>query len=41
MQFEAMSGCKDDRIMSLAIALQAKIDYDIKVTKNFIGIVKI
>lgn len=41
MQFEAMSGCHDDRIMSLAIAHQAKIDYDVKVTKNFIGVVKI
>lgn len=41
MQFEAMSGCHDDRIMSLAIAHQAKIDYDVKITKNFIGVVKI
>lgn len=41
MQFEAMSGCHDDRIMSLAIAHQAKIDYDVKITKNFISVVKI
>lgn len=41
MKFEAMAGCHDDRIMSLAIGLQAKIDYDVKVTKNFIDIVRI
>jgi hypothetical protein len=41
MQFEAMSGCHDDRIMSLAIGLQAKIDYDVKVTKNFLDVVRL
>lgn len=41
MQFEAMAGCHDDRIMSLAIGLQSKIDYDVKVTKNFLEVVRI
>lgn len=41
MQFEASSGRHDDRCMSLAICLAAKKDYDLKVTKNFIGVVKI
>ena len=41
MQFEAMSGHHDDRIMSLGIALQAKIDYDVKVTKSFLEVVRI
>ena len=41
LQFEAMSGCHDDRIMSLAIALQAKHDYDYKFTKTFANIIKI
>lgn len=41
MQFEAMAGCHDDRIMSLAIALKAKKDYDFKYTKDFINIVRI
>ena len=41
MQFEAQSGKHDDRCMSLAIALQAKKDYDTKVTKNFLSVVKL
>lgn len=41
LQFEAMSGCHDDRIMSLAIALQAKHDYDYKFTKTFANIIRI
>ena len=41
MQFEAQSGKHDDRCMSLAIALQAKQDYDTKVTKNFLSVVKL
>lgn len=41
MKFEAMAGCHDDRIMSLGIALQCKIDYDIKVTKTFFDVVRI
>lgn len=41
MQFEASSGKHDDRIMSLAIALQAKHDYDYKFTKTFANILKI
>lgn len=36
-----MAGCHDDRIMSLGIALQCKIDYDIKVTKTFFDVVRI
>ena len=41
MQFEAQSGKHDDRCMSLAIALQAKTDYDVKVTKTFLDVVRI
>ena len=41
MQFEAMAGSHDDRIMSLAIALQAKKDYDTKYTKEFVNVIKI
>lgn len=41
MQFEAMSGHHDDRIMSLGIALQAKIDYDVKVTKSFLEVIRL
>ena len=41
MQFEAMSGKKDDRIISLAIANKCKSDYDVRSTKSFIGIVRI
>ena len=41
MQFEALSGHHDDRIMSLAIALQAKLDYDYKYTKTFASVIKI
>lgn len=41
LQFEAMAGCHDDRIMSLAIALQAKLDYDYKYTKTFATVIKI
>ena len=41
MQFEAMAGSHDDRIMSLAIALQAKKDYDSKVTKSFATVVRV
>lgn len=41
MQFEAMAGHHDDRIMSLAIALQAKLDYDYKYTKTFASVIRI
>ena len=41
LQFEAMAGCHDDRIMSLAIALQAKLDYDYVYTKTFANVIKI
>ena len=41
MQFEALSGHHDDRIMSLAIALQAKLDYDYKYTKTFASVIRI
>lgn len=41
MQFEALSGHHDDRILSLAIALQAKLDYDYKYTKTFASVIKI
>ena len=41
LQFGAISGKHDDRIMSLAIALRCKDDFDVKVTKNFIEIIKI
>ena len=41
MQFEALSGHHDDRIMSLAIAMQAKLDYDYKYTKTFVNVIKI
>ena len=41
MQFEALSGHHDDRIMSLAIALQAKLDYDYKFTRTFANVIKI
>ena len=39
LQFGAISGKHDDRIMSLAIALQAKHDYDYKFTKTFANII--
>lgn len=41
IQFEALSGHHDDRIMSLAIALQAKLDYDYKYTKTFANVIRI
>lgn len=41
MQFQAASGKHDDRIMSLAIALQAKLDSAYKYTKSLIGVVRI
>ena len=41
MQFEALAGHHDDRIMSLAIALQAKLDYDYKYTKAFASVIRI
>lgn len=41
IQFEALAGHHDDRIMSLAIALQAKLDYDYKFTKTFATVIKI
>ena len=41
LQFGAISGKHDDRIMSLAIALRAKNDYDDKITKTFANIIKI
>lgn len=41
LQFGAISGKHDDRIISLAIALQAKHDYDYKFCKTFANILKI
>lgn len=41
MQFEAMGNKHDDRVLSLAIGLQAKIDYDVKYTKTFASVIKI
>ena len=41
IQFEALSGHHGDRIMSLAICLQAKLDYDYKFTKTFATVIKI
>ena len=41
LQFEAMAGSHDDRIMSLAMALQAKVDFDVKFTQNLGLILKI
>ena len=41
MQFEALSGRHDDRVMALAIALQAKLDHDYKFTKTFATVIKI
>ena len=41
MQFEALNGHHDDRIMSLAIAMQAKIDYDYKYTKTLANVIRI
>lgn len=41
MQFEAQSGKHDDRCMSLAIALQCKQDYDTKVTKEFLSVIRL
>lgn len=41
VQFEALAGHHDDRIMALALALQAKLDYDYKWTRNFVSVVKI
>ena len=41
MQFEALSGHHDDRIMALAIGLQAKLDHDHKFTKTFATVIKI
>lgn len=41
VQFEALAGHHDDRIMSLAICLQAKLDYDYKFTKTFATVIKI
>lgn len=40
LQFGAISGKHDDRIMSLAIALKAKTDYDVKVTHEFFAVVR-
>ena len=41
MQFEALSGKKDDRVMSLAIALRCKSDFDYKITKTFLSVVRV
>ena len=41
LQFGAISGKHDDRIMSLGIALRAKSDYDSRVTKDFLSVVRI
>lgn len=41
LQFGAISGKHDDRIMSLAIALRAKDDYSRKATHSFLEIVRL
>lgn len=41
VQFEALAGHHDDRIMSLGICLQCKLDYDYKYTRNFVSVVRI
>jgi len=41
LQFGAISGKHDDRILSLAIGLQAKKDYDYKYTKTLANIIRI
>ena len=41
MQFEAMSGKKDDRIMSLAIANKCKSDYNERSTKSFCHVLRL
>lgn len=41
LQFGAISGKHDDRIMSLGIALRAKSDYDSRVTKDFLSVVRL
>jgi hypothetical protein len=41
LQFGAINGRHDDRIMSLAIGMKAKTDYDVKVTKTFFSVVRI
>ena len=41
LQFGAIGGRHDDRIMSLGIALRCKDDFDKKVTKNFLQIIKL
>lgn len=41
LQFGAISGHHDDRIMSLAIALRCRNDYVSKVTKTFFEVIKI
>lgn len=41
MQFEAMNGKKDDRVMSLAIANKCKSDYDVRSTKSFIEVLRL
>lgn len=41
MQFEAMNGKHDDRIMSLAIANKCKSDYDVRSTKSFIEVLRL
>ena len=40
MTFAGRNGSHDDRVMSACIALQAKRDYDTKVTKDFIQIIR-
>ena len=41
LQFGAIAGKHDDRIMSLAIALRAKDDYDTKITKTLANIIRL
>ena len=41
MQFEALAGHHDDKIISLGLCLQCKLDYDYKYTRNFVSVVKI
>ena len=41
MQFEAMNGKRDDRVMSLAIANKCKSDYNERTTKSFCHILRL
>lgn len=41
MQFEAMNGKHDDRVLSLAIANKCKSDFDVRSTKSFIEVLRL